>query len=168
VRWSLGQLVVLCTKKHFQTYIIFSQTLVYNPAGGLTPFNVVLIGLNTLRDLKDSSLDLMASSHMGQSLLLWASVTIVQSRPLFKCCGVWKQKVSSRSTYVWPMKVHFFTKLLALFVESTSNFFSRVIQLNAWKHTLVCHTYLSLCTSILGLKIFHGFTKLIAISQWII
>ena len=46
---------------------------------GLTPFGVVPIGLNTFLDIRDFGLDLMVSSHMGQSLQLRTSATIVSS-----------------------------------------------------------------------------------------
>lgn len=39
----------------------------------------------------------------------------------------------------------------------------KIILLNAWKHTLTCHMYLYLGMSLVGLKIFHILTKLIAI-----
>ena len=86
---------------------------------GLTLFGVVSTGLNTFRDFKDSSSDLMASSHMGQSLRLRASATVVGSQSSSKCCDIWKQKASSRFTSVWSQINYVFTKLIAISIEST-------------------------------------------------
>ena len=85
---------------------------------GLTPFGVVVTGLNTFLDIKDSSSDLMASSHMGQSLCLRTSDTLVVSQSSSNCCDTWKQKASSRFTCVRSHNFHDFTKLIAIFVES--------------------------------------------------
>jgi hypothetical protein len=85
---------------------------------GLTPFGVVSNELNTFRDIKDPSLDLIAFSHMGQSLRLRALATVVGSQSSSKCCDIWKQKASSRFTNVRSHTFHVFTKLIAMYVES--------------------------------------------------
>jgi hypothetical protein len=58
----------------------------------VNPFGVVSTELNTFRDIKDPSLDLIAFSHMGQSLRLRALATVVGSQSSSKCCDIWKKR----------------------------------------------------------------------------
>ena len=102
---------------------------------------------HTFHDFKDFISNLVVSSHMGQSLRLQASITVVRSQSSSKYCEKWKQKALSMFTnvrsYTFDCNLCWVNRCLSFIV----------IQLNIWEHTFACPTYLCLGVSFARLKI---------------
>jgi hypothetical protein len=133
--------------------------------GLMTPIRHWQWYLNTCLDTMTMILDTILPSLMVT--WLWAHVLIIISQSSSKCCDTWKQKVWSRVTCIWSHNHHVFTKLVAIYVESTNAYFLKSLWSMLGSIPFACCTYLSLETSIVGLKIFHVFIRLNATSHWI-
>ena len=129
--------------------------------GLMTPIRHWWWYLNTCIDTMTMTLDTIFTFPHGDLTMSPCS----NYRIMSKCRDTWKQKVSSRFTCIWSYNRHVFTKLDAIYVESTNAYFFKSIRSKFGSTPFACCTYLSLDTSIVGLKILHVFIRLNATSH---